>query len=55
VRGVVEDHGGTITVESRPTGGTQFTMCLVLATSAFSGRNKATGSRSPNHLQPTSS
>ena len=35
VRGVVEDHGGTITVESRPTGGTQFTMCLVLATSAF--------------------
>lgn len=31
VRGVVDDHGGTITVESGLAGGTQFTMRLVLA------------------------
>jgi signal transduction histidine kinase len=55
VRGVVEDHGGTITVEDQPTGGTQFTMCLALAKSAFSNRNKAVDSRNPSQLQPTSS
>jgi len=52
VRGVVEDHGGTITVEDQPTGGTQFTVCLTLAKSA---RNRAVESKNPGQLQPTSS
>jgi len=55
VRGVVEDHGGTIEVADQPTGGTQFTMCLALAKPGFSSRNEAIDSKNPSQLQPTSS
>jgi signal transduction histidine kinase len=55
VRGVVEDHDGTITVEDQPTGGTQFTMCLTLAKSRVSNLNKAFDPKNPSELQPTQS
>jgi signal transduction histidine kinase len=55
VRGVVEDHGGTIAVEDQPTGGTQFTICLALAKSAVSNKDQPVDSKNPSELQPTSS
>jgi signal transduction histidine kinase len=44
VRGVVEDHAGTIAVKNLPTGGAQFTMCFMLANSIVSGRSQGTDS-----------